>query len=181
MSFLRLNLHTYIEIIFLADEAEHNFCDVSVGRILRETAEILIEIVRERLNIIAIEEIHPSAIDHLLVSHITEAAEIIRVTITLTVRVLVLIAELKEGSMRNRLRVSSLQLIVPVLCRSRVVSVCLISGIQSSGCLHLIEMHVSSTKAVAFAFREASIYTQSDVTSEVIELSVKLEHTITIL
>ena len=129
---LRLQHHACVQLVFFADETQHDVHFVDVVVILRKAAQVVVQIVAERSVHLRQERVPASE----LLLHAPEdvggqVAEVVCGAVALVITVFKLITELQIGAVEDRFAVCGLHSITPVFGGCQVVAVGIIGGVSA--------------------------------------------------
>ena len=174
---LGYHLHTDVEGVSIAYDAQHHLSGMDVVLVFGESAlvEILIgiEVGDTEMAEIAV----PRTVIGIPGIELGQAAEVVGAAVALLVTILVLVTELEVGSGEDGLAVGEAGAVVPVLGGGDGVAV---DGVASDDArLEVVDVAVADGAALAVA--PACIQLDGDVAAIIAETAVELQHTVQIL
>ena len=175
---LRNEAHADVEVEGLAHDAEHQFEVVGIVLVLRESAQVAIEIGFDGL--IGLQERIPGAVVGFPPGgrrYDLGLAEVVGAAVALRIVVAELIDELEIDLTEDGLAVGEAGTVVPVLRRSEVIAADEVGGVLGE----LVELHEAVADGAAFAIAPVAVELEGDVTACGAELTVELEHTAEVL
>ena len=178
MRLLRLEHHTGIQLIVIADHAEHHVNLMSIILVFREAALVLVVVRRVCSHRIRYQRqiVVETAIDgYDSAEDVTERTVGICRTVTLVIAILVLIAELQVCAQGYRLAVGRLDTIAPVFRRRQVIPVGKLRHI-ATGHHHFIVIHLRERQALAVLVAIAEVTAQGHVSAVAAQAAVNLQH-----
>ena len=178
MRLLRLEHHTGIQLIVIADHAEHHVNLMCIILVFRETALVLVVVRRVCSHRIRYQRqiVVETAIDgYDSAEDVTERTVGICRTVTLVIAILVLIAELQVCAQGYRLAVGRLDTIAPVFRRRQVIPVGILRHV-ATGHHHFIVIHLRERQALAVLVAIAEVTAQGHVSAVAAQAAVNLQH-----